>query len=65
MNAEGYLWIAAGFYFVMIGCGRLPVPKGGIGDWFDAASRERFRRALCPAGLGLIVVGAAICFRLL
>jgi hypothetical protein len=65
MSAEDYLWMAIGAYFVLIGCGRLPVPKGGIGDWFDEASRERFRLSLRPLGVGLIVFGVAICLRLL
>jgi hypothetical protein len=34
-----------GAYFVLIGCGRLPVPKEGFGDWYDAAGRERYATA--------------------
>jgi len=57
MSAEGYIPLAIGAYFFLIGCRRLPIPKGGISDWLDPASRERFRAALRPFGLGLIVVG--------
>jgi hypothetical protein len=45
MRAEGHICMAVEVYFARIGCGRLPVPKGGIGDWLDAASRERFATA--------------------
>ena len=65
MSAEGYIWLVVGAYFVLIGAGRLPVPKGGIGDWFDEASHERFRLALRPFGVALMVVGDAIFLRLL
>ena len=65
MRLEGYMWMATGAYVTLIGCGRLPLPKGGIGDWFDAAGRERFRLALRPFGVGLIVLGLARYFQLL
>jgi len=65
MIAEGCIWVVVGAYFVLIGCGRLPLPRGGIGDWFDAVSRERFRLALQPFGVGFIGIGLTMCFRLL
>jgi hypothetical protein len=42
MSAEGHICLAIGAYFVLIGCGRLPVPTWGISGWFDAGGRERF-----------------------
>jgi hypothetical protein len=65
MTAEGFIWLAVGTYLVLVGCGRLPVPPGGAADWFEGASRERFRLALRPLGVGLIIVGVGLGFRLL
>lgn len=57
MNAESLIWLVVGVYFLLVGWERLPLPRGGIADWFDVASQERFRLALRPLGCGLILIG--------
>jgi hypothetical protein len=65
VSAEGFFVVAVGAYFLMVGVGRWPVPRGGIADWFDGVSRERLKLAFRPVGLGVIVVGILLLFRLL
>ena len=65
MNAESIIWVAVGVYFLFVGCGRLPLPRGGIADWFDVASQERFRLALRPLGSGVILIGLGLGLRVL
>ncbi len=57
MNAESLIWLVVGVYFLLVGWERLPLPGGGIADWFDVASQARFRLALRPLGCGLILIG--------
>jgi hypothetical protein len=64
LNAEGWLWILFGSYFLAVGLGRLPLPRR-VRDWFDEVDRERYRvglRALAPI---LIVAGVALLLGLL
>ena len=64
MSAEGYIWLTIGAYLFLIGCRRLPMPNGGIGDLFDLVSRERIQKSLRFWGVSIIVVGVMIYLRL-
>ena len=62
MNAESFIWQGFGVYFLLVGWGRLPLPRGGIADWFDVASQERFRLALGLLAPGLFWSASVLAF---